>query len=209
MSAPTRAESQDAEDRDGSGRAPAAADRDAGGAPAGGAADGGTRAAAGDDEETPKERADRRWNELIQEVRVAQTGVQILLGFLLSVAFTPRFAELGGADRTVYVVTVVLGAATTGALIAPVALHRMLSGLRLKSEVVDVAARLTALGMALLAVTLVSALLLLLHVATGSAAAEWIVAGVAVWFGICWYALPAWLRRRGERRSGAAERDAG
>lgn len=63
--------------------------------------------------ESPEERADRRWNELLQEVRVIQTGVQILFAFLLTVAFTPRFATLEPTDKIIYVVTVLLGAATT------------------------------------------------------------------------------------------------
>jgi hypothetical protein len=149
--------------------------------------------------ETEEQRADRRWNELLLEIRVAQTGVQILLGFLLSVAFTPRFAGLGEFDRSVYIVTVVLGAAATGALIAPVSFHRMLSGRRMKPAMVDMAARLTSLGVVLLAATIAAALLLLLHVATRSAVAGWIVTGVMAWFVICWVVLPASVRRRGER----------
>lgn len=149
--------------------------------------------------ETAEQRADRRWGELLQEVRVAQTGVQILLGFLLSVAFTPRFAQLGEFDRTVYLVTVVLGATATGALIAPVSFHRMLSGHQLKPELVDMAARLTTLGMILLALTVGSALLLLLHVTAGLHLAVWIVVAVMVWFGVCWLLIPAWVRRRGEQ----------
>ncbi|MCD0480931.1 DUF6328 family protein [Streptacidiphilus sp. ASG 303] len=150
-------------------------------------------------DETPEERADRRWAELLQEVRVAQTGVQILLGFLLSVAFTPRFARLGDFDRRVYLVTVVLGATATGALIAPVSFHRMLSGRRLKPELVQMAARLTGLGVVLLALTVGSSLLLLLHVATGRAAAVWTTAAVMVWFAVCWLLVPYWIRWRGER----------
>nr|WP_308217754.1 DUF6328 family protein [Streptantibioticus silvisoli] len=52
-------------------------------------------------DESTEERADRRWVEMLQEVRVAQTGAQILFGFLLSVAFTPRFRQLGAFDKDV------------------------------------------------------------------------------------------------------------
>lgn len=149
--------------------------------------------------ESPEERADRRWGELLQEVRVAQTGVQILLGFLLSVAFSPRFAALGSFDKALYVATVVLGAAATGALIAPVSFHRVLSGRRLKPELVETAARLTSLGVLLLAFTLGAALLLLLKVAAGLTTASWIVSAVMVWFAICWFIIPTWVRRRGEQ----------
>ena len=76
--------------------------------------------------ETEEERADRKWGELIQEVRVAQTGVQILFGFLLTVVFQQKYGTLAQTDKTIYIVTVILGAATTGALIGPVSLHTLI-----------------------------------------------------------------------------------
>ncbi|MBP0450456.1 hypothetical protein J5Y04_12935 [Kitasatospora sp. RG8] len=141
-------------------------------------------------QESPEERADRRWSEMLQEVRVAQTGSQILFGFLLSVAFMPRFAELGAFDRGLYVVAVVLGALATAALTAPVSYHRVLAGRRLKPQLVDGAARLVGAGLVLLALAVGSALLLLLRVATGAAAAAGIAAGVMLWFATCWLFLP-------------------
>ena len=150
--------------------------------------------------ETADERADRRWGELLQEVRVAQTGAQILFGFLLSVAFTPRFTRLGGFDKTLYVVTVVLGALATGALIAPVAFHRFLEGRRLKPELVRAGSRLITCGVFLLLLTIGAALMLLLHVATSSSAAYAITGAVLVWFAACWVVFPALLVRRSGRR---------
>jgi len=151
--------------------------------------------------ETPYERADRRWSEMLQEVRVAQTGAQILFGFLLSVAFTNRFAELGTFDKTLYVITVVLGALATGTLIAPVSYHRLLSGHRLKPQLVESGGKLISAGVTLLALTVGSSLLLLLHVATGSGTAWAITAAVMAWFTVCWLVLP-WLlvRSRSRRR---------
>ncbi|MGW4379770.1 DUF6328 family protein [Kitasatospora sp. NPDC004531] len=146
--------------------------------------------------ETPNERADRRWTELLQEVRVVQTGAQILFGFLLSVVFMPRFTSLSDFERGLYVTTVVLGALATGALIAPVAYHRLLAGRRLKPELVDATARLVAIGVLLLALTVGSALLLLLHVAVGGPAAGAIVGGVMAWFAVWWLVLPWLLMRR-------------
>lgn len=143
--------------------------------------------------ETPNERADRRWTELLQEVRVVQTGAQILFGFLLSVVFMPRFATLSAFERGLYVVTVVLGALATGALIAPVAYHRLLAGRRLKPQLVDATGRVVTLGVVLLALTVGSALLMLLHLATGGSPYAWlIVAAVMAWFGLWWLLLP-WL----------------
>lgn len=151
--------------------------------------------------ETPEQRADRRWNELIQEVRVAQTGVQILFGFLLTVVFTPRFATVTETDRMIYVVTVVLGAATTGALIGPVSFHRIVTGRRIKPETVVWVSRLTLVGIVLLLATVTSALLLILRVALHGAVVLWVVAGLVVWFLLCWFALPVWVlhRSRGSR----------
>ncbi|GGX87763.1 hypothetical protein GCM10010324_36830 [Streptomyces hiroshimensis] len=146
--------------------------------------------------ETPEERADRRWGELLQEVRVTQTGVQILFGFLLTVVFTPRFAALGGTDRTIYVVTVVLGAATTGALIGPVSFHRIVSGRRIKPQTVTWAARLTMAGIVLLLCTVTSALLLILRIALHNAAVPWLVAVVVAWLILCWFGLPGWALHR-------------
>ncbi|MFD3660007.1 DUF6328 family protein [Streptomyces sp. NPDC058659] len=147
--------------------------------------------------ETEMERADRRWQEVIQEIRVVQTGVQILLGFLLTVVFTSHFQGLEQTDKTIYIVTVVLGSLATGALIGPVALHRIVAGRQIKPRAVVWAARLTFTGIVLLLATLTSALLLVLRVATGNDSyVPWIVAGVLAWYLLCWFALPLWVRFR-------------
>ncbi|WP_149180386.1 DUF6328 family protein [Streptomyces sp. TRM49041] len=146
--------------------------------------------------ETPEERADRRWGELVQEIRVAQTGVQILFGFLLTVVFAPRFTELSDMDRGIYITTVVLGAAATGALIGPVSFHRIVSGRRIKPQTVVWASRLTFLGLLLLLATMVSALFLVLRVASHDSFVPWLVTAVALWYLVCWYVLPLWARHR-------------
>ncbi|MGW6742695.1 DUF6328 family protein [Streptomyces sp. NPDC055025] len=149
--------------------------------------------------ESPERRADRQWGEMLQEVRVAQTGAQILFGFLLSVAFTPRFARLGWFDKNLYVVTVVFGALATGALIAPVSVHRMLAGHRRKPQLVRTTGRLLGTGIALLFAAIACAVLLLLRVALGSGYAWAVAAVVLVWFACCWLVLPVVLKRRLER----------
>jgi hypothetical protein len=136
------------------------------------------------------------WGELIQEVRVAQMGVQILFGFLLTVVFTPRYEDLAATDKTIYIVTVVLGASATGALIGPVSLHRLVSGRRVKPQAVAWASRLTLLGLVLLLATTASSLLLILRVATHDGFVPWLVVAVVVWYLLCWFALPLWTRRR-------------
>ncbi|KJK53374.1 DUF6328 family protein [Streptomyces sp. NRRL F-4428] len=147
-------------------------------------------------DESTKERADRQWTELIQEIRVAQTGVQILFGFLLTVVFTPLFHELPQTDQTIYIVTVVLGSLATGALIGPVAFHRIVSGRQIKPKAVAWASRLTFTGLVLLLATCTAALFLVLRVATHNAVVPWLVAVVLAWYLLCWFALPLWARIR-------------
>lgn len=127
---------------------------------------------------------------------MAQTGVQILFGFLLAVVFQPRFAEISDTDRTIYVVTVLLGSATAAALIGPVSYHRLLTGRRLKPQTVTWASRMTVLGLGLLFCTMCSTLLLILRVALHNAVALWLVGGMALWFLICWLVFPAWALTR-------------
>lgn len=154
-------------------------------------------------QETQEERADRQWSELLQELRVAQTGVQILFGFLLAVVFQSRFEDLGNIDRNIYVVTVMLGSATAAALIGPVSYHRLLTGRRMKPETVIWASRMTVLGLVLLFCTMCSALLLILRVALHNQLALCLVGAMALWFLACWFIFPVWALARG--RSGRRE----
>jgi hypothetical protein len=75
--------------------------------------------------ETPLERLDRNWADLLQELRVVQTGVQLLTGFLLTLPFQARFAQLHQFEENLYLSTVGLAIASTGFLIAPVLIHRI------------------------------------------------------------------------------------
>jgi hypothetical protein len=150
-------------------------------------------------QETADERADRRWNELLQELRVAQTGVQILFGFLLAVVFQQRFTELGTTDKTIYVITVILGAATVGALIGPVSFHRLVAGRHIKPQTVTWASRLTIVGLVLLYATVACVFLLILRVVLHITLAIWLVCGMAGWFALWWFAIPLWARNRAGR----------
>lgn len=136
------------------------------------------------------------WVDLVQEMRVALTGVQILFGFLLTVVFTPRFPDLSDTDRTIYVTTVLLGSASTGALIGPVAFHRLVSGRRIKPQAVRWASRLTMVGLVLLLCTLTSALLLVLRVAMHDGLVPVLVGITLFWYVLCWFLLPLWARGR-------------
>src|SRR6476619_1214468 len=86
--------------------------------------------------ETREEQLDRNWAELLQELRVLQTGVQILAGFLLTLPFQQRFKELDQFQVTLYLVNVVIAALTTAFILLPVSVHRRLFRQRLKEMLV-------------------------------------------------------------------------
>ncbi|MGA8256653.1 MAG: DUF6328 family protein [Nocardioides sp.] len=94
-------------------------------------------------DETDDERADRKWIDLLQELRVVQTGVQLLAGFLLTLPFQERFEDLDDAQRAGYLFLVSLAGVTTALVLSPVALHRRLSGRHVKTQVVEAADRMT------------------------------------------------------------------
>ena len=113
-------------------------------------------------DETPIERADRNYNELLQELRVAQTGVQILFAFLLTIPFQQRFGEeVGTGLRKEYLVTLLVTAMATALLIAPVTMHRILFRQGLKPQLVTVADRLAKAGLACLACAVLLAVFLI------------------------------------------------
>jgi Family of unknown function (DUF6328) len=146
--------------------------------------------------ETPLQRADRAYSEILQEVRVAQTGVQILFAFLLTLAFTNRFTAITQFQKDVYVLTLMLSAAAAALLIAPAAFHRVVYRRRLKQHLVHAASRLALAGLVLLLLAMVSALLLILDVVTGLRPALVLAAGAMAWFIAWWFVLPAWKRLR-------------
>lgn len=76
--------------------------------------------------ETANQRSDRNWGEILQELRVTQTGTQIISGFLLTLAFQQRFSELHRYQLTIYIILILLAATTTAIGLAPVSLHRIL-----------------------------------------------------------------------------------
>ncbi len=148
--------------------------------------------------EAPLQRADRNFAELLQELRVAQTGVQILFAFLLTLSFTDRFAAIDAFQRGVYVFTLVASATTVALLIAPVAVHRLVFQRGRKRELVRVGHRLVLGGLLSLAVTMLAGVLLVLDVVVGRIAAVSFIAALAAVFVALWLGLPLWLRS-GER----------
>ena len=95
-----------------------------------------------DRNETDEERLDRKWNDLLQELRVMQTGAQLTAGFLLTLPFQQSFADLDDFARRLYLGLVLLAALTTALVLSPVAIHRRLSGHHIKEQLVQAAHRL-------------------------------------------------------------------
>lgn len=151
-------------------------------------------------DETAEERADRNWSEVLQELRVLQTGTQILTGFLLALAFQPAFIDLDERQRILYLVLVVLSALSAIVALAPVALHRILFRHRAKPTVVAYghAALITALTTVSLLLVGVVAFVFDVVVGYGSSWIAAIMLGVVIV--ILWGAIPLMLRirRRGE-----------
>lgn len=92
-----------------------------------------------DRNETPAERLDRNWNDLLQEMRVMQTGVQLIAGFLLTLPFQEAFGDLDDVQRTVYLILVAVAGVTTAMMLVPIALHRRLFGDHVKGSLVRTA----------------------------------------------------------------------
>lgn len=98
--------------------------------------------------ETREEQMDRNWAELLQELRVLQTGVQILAGFLLTLPFQSRFEELDDFQVNLYLANVVIAALTTAFILLPVSVHRRLFRKRLKETLVSSADAITKIALA-------------------------------------------------------------
>jgi hypothetical protein len=151
--------------------------------------------------ETPLERLDRNWADLLQELRVVQTGVQLLTGFLLTLPFQARFAQLHRFEQNVYLTTVGLAIASTGFLIAPVLIHRILFRRHARKVLVTTAHRLALAGTVLLGSAIIGVVLLLFDVVRGRAIG---LASAATTLGlllVLWLALPWSLRITSQSRS--------
>jgi membrane associated rhomboid family serine protease len=148
-------------------------------------------------DETAAERADRNFSELLQELRVAQTGVQILFAFLLTLPFTQRFGRLDVEQRAVYLSTLVATTLATACLIGPVSQHRVLFRLRRKPELVKVANRLAIVGLAFLLVSVIGAVYLIFDVVVGAPVAGPVAGLLGLLMVLIWYIQPLWERRHG------------
>jgi hypothetical protein len=145
--------------------------------------------------ETEEERLDRNLSELLQELRVALPGVQVLFAFLLTVPFQQGFTKVTPFQERIYFVTLICTAISTATLIAPSAYHRMTFRMQQKKHLVFVANRLTIVGLGFLALAMTGAVMLITDVVFGATATVAVTTALVLcMFVALWYLLP--LRRR-------------
>jgi Family of unknown function (DUF6328) len=145
-------------------------------------------------DESEAERLDRNLLELLNELRVALPGVQVLFAFLLTVPFTQRFSTLTSAQEKIYYVTLLCTAAATVLLIAPSAHHRIVFRLRDKRHLVFGANRYLIVGLGFVALAMTGVILLITDLLFSSTAVAVATSATALAFAWFWYLMP--LRRR-------------
>jgi hypothetical protein len=146
-------------------------------------------------DETPDQRDDRNLAELLQELRVAGLGVQVLFGFLLAIPFTNAFARLSTGQRDLYVTTLLLAALAAALLLAPVAFHRLLFRQRRKEFLVRAGNALAILGLATVALAVTATVALVLSYVMPGLPTVVITAVLLAVFAGLWFAFPLSRRR--------------
>jgi hypothetical protein len=162
-----------------------------------------------DDETTSGENADERANrelmELLNELRVALPGVQVLFAFLLTIPFAQRFTELDSGDRRIYYAAVLATAAATMCLIAPTAHHRLRFRSGIKEHLLKVANAFTVVGLVLVAFAITAVTFVITDLIYPGTLPRVVAAAMAGAFAVAWFVVPFLYRRRPtpERRPGA------
>lgn len=141
-------------------------------------------------EQDRNQRLARNVGELLQELRVAQNGVQVLFGFLLSVVFTDRYAKADTFVHVTHVVVVIMTVAAAGFLIAPAAWHRMLFRRGMRESIVDHATRYVLIGLILLAGAMTGTVLLIGYVVFGGAVGAVLGGATGLLFALLWFVSP-------------------
>lgn len=151
--------------------------------------------ASDDRTEEEQERLNRQLNEVLQELRIAMPGVQLLFAFLLTVPFASGFEDVNGAQRDVFLLALVAAAVSSALFIAPTAFHRILFERGAKPEIIDFATRSAVLGLTALAVSMLSSVWLVTSVIFDDTTAAVVTAVLAAVFAWLWFGA-AWCRRR-------------
>lgn len=144
--------------------------------------------------ETEEERLDRNLSEMLQELRVALPGVQVLFAFLLAVPFQQNFEKITSFQKDVYFATLILTALSAVMLISPTAYHRLTFRYQQKRQLVFYSNRFSIIGLTFLALAMTGAVMLITDVLFDTAATVVVTALTVLAFGTFWFALP--LQRR-------------
>lgn len=145
--------------------------------------------------ETPAERLDRNWGELLQEFRVAQTGIQVIFGFLLILPFQSGFGELSGSQQALYLVVFACMTVSTICILAPVMAHRLLFRQKAKDQLVRFGSLLAKVSLAFLAAAFVCAVGLIVGF-VADAVSAWVAVGTAaLLILLLWLVLPLTVLR--------------
>jgi hypothetical protein len=148
------------------------------------------------DRESEKERIDRELIELLNELRVALPGVQVLFAFLLTIPFSRGWPKTTGLEHDVFFLALLAAVASTVLLMAPSAYHRILFRHHDKERMLIHASRLAIAGMASLAIALGSSLYLVAEFVFSSTAAGIVTGAAGLLVATLWYAVPLWIRLR-------------
>ncbi|MHA7264530.1 DUF6328 family protein [Arthrobacter sp. TMN-37] len=155
--------------------------------------------------ESTNQRLDRNWLELLQELRVMQTGIQILTGFLLTLPFQGRFNELDRFQVVVYLCLVTLAALITAVVLSAVNLHRVLFGLQVKAALVRSGDRIMRVSIGLTGLVLSGTAGFIFDIVLGRAAGLLVTAALLVVVVLLWGVYPRLVRRRAvHRRAGGS-----
>jgi O-antigen/teichoic acid export membrane protein len=140
--------------------------------------------------ETEAERIDRNLAELLQELRVAGLGVQVLFGFLLAMPFTTTFSSLDPEQHRLYVADLLFAALATALLTAPVAYHRIVFRRHMKHDLLRVSNVLALAGLVAVALAITGAVLLVVSVVYDGLVAALLAAAVAGVYSVLWFVVP-------------------
>ena len=147
-------------------------------------------------DETERERVNRELIELLNEVRVALPGVQVLFAFLLILPFQQGFSKTSEFDRGIYTIALLFSAVAAGLFIAPSAYHRLNFRRDIKEEMLFDSNKLIIAGLVCTAIGIACSVYLVVDVVQGAAAAAVATAAAVLVYGVLWLALP--IARRGE-----------
>jgi hypothetical protein len=142
------------------------------------------------------EKPSRKYAELLQEIRIAQGGSQVMIAYLMSLAFTNRFYMLNRLERCFYLGSLILSVCAMALLVAPAVFRHLTFKHRSESQIAVAAGRCVQSGLALLMLSVIATLMFALYAVFQLSLAVSVTAGTFMWFAIWWYLLPLWIRTK-------------